>query len=88
MRFVRNVRPFLATNCAVNFTISKSKADIDGGSDINSNSGGGSFGTNGCSVTCFKISCCFCCTDELCPLGTLGKESAPLPSLKSLTLCW
>lgn len=36
----------------------KSKAEIDGGSAINSKSGGGSLGINGCS-TCFNISCCF-----------------------------
>lgn len=36
----------------------KSKADIDGGSEINSNSSGGSLGTNIASCTCFKSSCC------------------------------
>ena len=34
----------------------KSKAEIEGGSAINSNSLGGSLGTKG-SATCFKISC-------------------------------
>lgn len=38
----------------------RSRAEIEGGSAINSNSGGGSFGTKGCSI-CLKISCCFCC---------------------------
>lgn len=33
---------------------------MDGGSAINSKSGGGSLGINGCS-TCFNISCCFNC---------------------------
>lgn len=36
----------------------KSKAEIDGGSAINSNSSGGSFGTNIASCTCFNSSCC------------------------------
>lgn len=43
----------------------KSRADIDGGSAINSNSAGGSLGMNGCSDTCFRSSCCcFCCADD------------------------
>lgn len=42
----------------------KSKAEIEGGSAINSNSEGGSFGTKGCS-TDFKISCCFCCAEAV-----------------------
>lgn len=33
---------------------------MEGGSAINSKSGGGSFGTKG-SATCFRISCCFSC---------------------------
>jgi len=36
----------------------KSRADIDGGSAMNSNSFGGSFGTNIASCTCFRSSCC------------------------------
>lgn len=42
----------------------RSRAEIEGGSAMNSNSVGGSFGTNGCS-TDFKISCCFCCATAL-----------------------
>ena len=37
----------------------KSKAEIDGGSAINSNSGGGSLGTMGSMI--FSCSCCVLC---------------------------
>lgn len=55
----------------------KSNAEIEGGSAINSNSAGGSLGTNCCSATCFSNSCCFCwaelVTDNcLIPVKTLG----------------
>lgn len=40
----------------------RSRADIDGGSAINSNSAGGSLGINGCSMADLRSSCCFCCT--------------------------
>lgn len=54
--------------------MSKSNAEIDGGSATNSNSAGGSFGINVCSVACFNNSCCFCwaagVTDNFCnPAG-------------------
>ena len=39
----------------------KSRADIDGGSAMNSNSAGGSLGIKGCSDTCFSNSCCCFC---------------------------
>lgn len=43
----------------------KSRADIDGGSAMNSNSAGGSLGIKGCSDTCFSNSCCcFCWADD------------------------
>lgn len=44
----------------INVLTYKSRAEIDGGSAMNSKSGGGSLGINGCS-TCFRISCCFNC---------------------------
>lgn len=50
----------------------KSRAEIEGGSAINSKSVGGSFGTNGCS-TDLRISCCFCCADA----ETVSFEIAP-----------
>lgn len=45
--------------------MSRSRAEIEGGSAINSKSGGGSFGTNCDSVTCLRSSCCFCATDDI-----------------------
>lgn len=56
-----------------NLLTHKSSAEIDGGSAINSKSGGGSFGTNCCSATCFSNSCCFWWaaddTCNFCPPG-------------------
>lgn len=69
----RKMSPQLSTH--------KSNAEIDGGSAMNSKSGGGSFGTNCCSATCFNNSCCFwCAAAETCnfcmPAGTIAPESA------------
>lgn len=58
----------------------KSRAEIDGGSVTNSNSGGGSFGTNGFSDACFRISCCFCCWEAGRAVVLWGPIRTPLAS--------
>lgn len=63
----------------------KSRAEIDGGSAINSNSAGGSLGTNGCS-TDLRISCCFCCAAAVTDSfeSAAGKfDGASLPKNKT-----
>ena len=51
MSWVRNWRPLRATNWAVSLTTSRSNAEMDGGSAMNSNSGGGSLGITASWIT-------------------------------------
>lgn len=65
----------------------KSNPAIEGGSATNSNSLGGSLGTNGCSVAaCLSSSCCFCwvAVASVGCLGTGGGASLTVLEKKSV----
>ena len=55
--WLMKVRPFLAAKSAVKRTISRSKADIEGGSAIYSYSAGGSFNWSFSRATCTAAGC-------------------------------
>lgn len=81
-----NIWKLITKKTMVCLTTSKSKADIEGGSAINSKSGGGSFGVVASRTADRSNSCCFCCCtwEGVCRgvLPTPGAEASLSPAQK------